>query len=179
MLSNFTLSHFEIYVTDLPRMLDFYTKCLGLVVTDKGEGPDGMVFLSNSPEEHHQLVLTPREPGSEINSPMDHIAFRVDTLKSLRLFHAALKDYSATFQTVSHGTTWSIYFLDPERNRFEVFTDTPWHINQPCRFEVDLDLNDDELFEYTKQKIRDLPGFTEVETWRQSHVENVRKGTNH
>nr|MBX2846828.1 hypothetical protein [Acidiferrobacterales bacterium] len=59
-LPNIALSHFEIFVENVTLMENFYTQCLGLVVTDRGEGQDGMVFLSNSPQEHHQLVLTPR-----------------------------------------------------------------------------------------------------------------------
>ncbi|MEM7561618.1 MAG: VOC family protein [Pseudomonadota bacterium] len=173
-LPNIGLSHYEIYVDNIARMQKFYTQCLGLVVTDKGEGQDGMVFLSNSPEEHHQLVLTPRKPGASFHSPVDHIAFRVDSLTSLRSFHTALKNYHANYQSVSHGTTWSIYFRDPENNRLELFTDTPWHVNQPCRFEVDFELTDEALFEYTAQKIKNMPGFGEVNTWKKSHIENIQ-----
>ncbi|MDO6762979.1 VOC family protein [Agarivorans sp. 1_MG-2023] len=174
-LANIALSHFEIYVNNLSLMQDFFTQCLGLVVTDKGEGQDGMVFLSNSPQEHHQLVLNPRKSQSQINSPMDHIAFRVASMTHLRLFHEVLKDYSARFQTVSHGTTWSIYFQDPENNRFELFTDTPWHVNQPCRFDVDFALSDEELFLYTKKKIERLPGFTEASSWKALHSKHLSK----
>ena len=38
------LSHFEIYVRDLESMKEFYTRYLGFIETDKGEGEDGMVF---------------------------------------------------------------------------------------------------------------------------------------
>jgi catechol-2,3-dioxygenase len=72
-------------------------------------------------------------------------------------------------ESVTHGTTWSIYFRDPEGNRLEVFADTPWHVSQPCRFSIDLELNDDELYEYTEEKIRNLPGFKSAEEWRKSH----------
>ncbi|AEF55304.1 VOC family protein [Marinomonas posidonica] len=178
-LPNIALSHFEIFVENVTLMENFYTQCLGLVVTDRGEGQDGMVFLSNSPQEHHQLVLTPRKPSSEINSPMDHIAFRVSSLTHLRSFYEALASYSANFQTVSHGNTWSIYFLDPENNRFELFTDTPWHVSQPCRFEVDFGLSDEELFQFTEQKIRNKPGFIEVKKWRESHGQSVSQLSEH
>jgi catechol 2,3-dioxygenase len=170
---NISLSHFELYVDDVSCMEEFYTRCLGLVVTDRGNSKHGMVFLSANPDEHHQLVLTPRKSATEIESPIDHIAFRVDCLVKLRVFHKALKSNSITMQTVSHGTTWSIYFLDPEKNRLELFTDTPWHVNQPCRFEVDFEMPNDELLEFTEQKIKDLPGFVEVNKWRESHSTNV------
>jgi catechol-2,3-dioxygenase len=154
-------------------MEEFYTRCLGLVVTDRGEGKNGMIFLSRNPNEHHQLVLTPRKSDTEAESPIDHIAFRVDSLTKLRVFHKALESCSTKLQTVSHGTTWSIYFLDPEDNRLELFTDTPWHVNQPCRFEVDFEMSNEELLEFTELKIKDLPGFVEVNKWRESHATNV------
>jgi catechol-2,3-dioxygenase len=170
---NISLSHFEIYVDDVSCMEGFYTRCLGLVVTDRGEGKNGMVFLSRNPNEHHQLVLTPGKPDTETESPIDHIAFRVDSIMKLRVFHKALVSYSTKLQTVSHGTTWSIYFLDPENNRLELFTDTPWHVNQPCRFEIDFDMSDEELLEFTERKIENLAGFVEVNKWRKSHITKV------
>jgi len=172
-LPDITLSHFEIYVRDLEGMKQFYTRYLGFVVTDSGEAKDSMVFLSRNPDEHHQLVLTPRQSHKSVGSPVDHIAFRVDSIANLRLFHEALLTGSTSLQTVSHGTTWSIYFRDPEGNRLELFTDTPWHVNQPCRFEVDFEMPNEELLEFTERKIKDLPGFVEVHKWRKSHTARV------
>ena len=52
------LSHVGIYVTDLPKMIDFYTRVLGFVVSDAA--PDGRItFLSRNPSDHHQVVLAP------------------------------------------------------------------------------------------------------------------------
>ncbi len=175
-LPDITLSHFEIYVRDLESMKQFYTRYLGFVVTDSGEAKDGMVFLSRNPDEHHQLVLTPRQSHQTVESPVDHIAFRVDSIANLRLFHKALLTGSTRLQTVSHGTSWSIYFRDPEGNRLELFTDTPWHVNQPCRFEINLELSDEKLLELTEQTIKDLPGFRAVEDWRQSHIDSISTG---
>jgi catechol 2,3-dioxygenase-like lactoylglutathione lyase family enzyme len=60
-------SHVGLRVTDLAHMEDFYTRVVGLLVTDRGtlrdDGPT-LVFLSRNPDEHHQLVLaTGRPPG--------------------------------------------------------------------------------------------------------------------
>src|SRR5690242_14285767 len=65
-----SFSHFWIYVTGLARMEDFYTRVLGLLVSDRGRVPGGsdLVFLSRDPDEHHQIVLaTGRPPGVEFN----------------------------------------------------------------------------------------------------------------
>ena len=166
---NISLSHFEIYVDDVAIVEDFYTRHLGFVVTDRGEGENGMVFLSRNPSEHHQLVLNPRQGYKTIKSPVDHISFRIDSMADLRVFYKSLLCSSTALQTVSHGTTWSIYFRDPEGNRLELFTDTPWHVNQPCRFEINFELSNKELLEFTEHKIKDLPGFRKVETWRDSY----------
>ena len=74
------LSHFELYVLDVACMEEFYTRYLGFVVTDRGEGRNGMVFLSRNPDEHHQLVLNPRQSHKTVESPVDHISFRIDSI---------------------------------------------------------------------------------------------------
>ena len=165
---NLSLSHLELCVEDVHRMERFYTEVLGFVATDRGEGPGEMVFLSRSPDEHHQIVLSPGGDGKP--GVLDHIALRVDSLEALRRIHERLKARGGDrFETVSHGTTWSIYIDDPEGNRVEVFTDTPWHVDQPVRFAVDLDLDEEDLARETLGRIRSLPGFGTVEAWREAH----------
>jgi catechol-2,3-dioxygenase len=167
------LSHFELYVSDIVVMENFYTRYLGFIVTDRGEDKNAMVFLSRNPEEHHQLVLNPRQLPKPGESPVDHISFRIDSITDLRVFHEALLSSSTALQTVSHGTTWSIYFRDPEENRLELFTDTPWHVNQPCRFEINLDLSNEALLEFTENRIKHLPGFRVMDDWRELHVRSI------
>jgi len=51
------LSHVGLYVTDMQRMLTFYTALFDLKVTDKGRGrtfKSDLIFLSANPENHHQ-----------------------------------------------------------------------------------------------------------------------------
>lgn len=171
---NMLLSHVELYVQDIVKMEDFYIKNLGFVITDRGEGKNGMVFLSRSPDEHHQIVLNPRQSHRSIESPIDHISFRVESISKLRIFNSSLKlTPEMKIQTVSHGTTWSIYFRDPENNRFEIFTDTPWYVNQPCKFIVDFELSDEKLIQFTKNKIEKLPGYSIASEWKKSHQDSL------
>jgi len=163
-----SLSHLELCVKDVERTERFYTEVLGFVATDRGKGTNAMVFLSRSPDEHHQIVLSPGGDGRP--GVLDHIALRVDTLEALRRIFQRLKSRGeASFETVSHGTTWSIYMKDPEGNRLEVFTDTPWHVAQPVRFEIDLDLTDEELFRRTEDAIRERPDFGPAKAWQKAH----------
>ena len=168
-----SLSHLELYVRDAARMEDFYTRYLGFVVSDRGQGDDGMIFLSRNPREHHQLVLNPRPGPEPQHNPLDHVSFRVGSLAALKRYHRSLLDSKTRLETVSHGNSWSIYFRDPEGNRLEVFAETPWHVNQPCRFEVDLELGEAELLEITESEIRDLPGFAPAEDWFATHLERL------
>ena len=63
-----SFSHVGIFVTDIARMEDFYTRVLGFTVTDRGdlETPRGrlqFVFLSRDPREHHQVVMASGRPA--------------------------------------------------------------------------------------------------------------------
>ena len=59
------LSHMGIFVTDMDRMVRFYTEVLGLTVTDRGQGitfKNELAFLSSDPEKHHQVALASGRP---------------------------------------------------------------------------------------------------------------------
>lgn len=166
--TNLCLSHLELRVKDVRLMETFYTEVLGFVATDRGKGENAMVFLSRSPDEHHQIVLSPGGDGTP--GALDHVALRVDTLDTLkRVFKRLESRDDVSFETVSHGTTWSIYVQDPEGNRVEVFTDTPWHVAQPVRFKINLDLPAEELLRLTEDAIKTRPGFRPLESWQEAH----------
>jgi catechol 2,3-dioxygenase-like lactoylglutathione lyase family enzyme len=60
-----TLSHVGVFVTDMPKMVDFYTGFLGFAVSDRGElsgGRGEIVFMTRDPREHHQFVLASGGP---------------------------------------------------------------------------------------------------------------------
>ena len=165
-------SHFELKVRDLPRMEDFYTRVLGFVVTDRSPASAAhpMVFLSADHGEHHQVVLSGAGDGEFGAGSVDHLAFRVDGLGVLRQMHALLEsDRNRSVEAVSHGTTWSIYFRDPEGNRLELFADTPWHVAQPLRFLIDLSMSDEELIAWTEARISALTDFQPAERWFRGH----------
>ncbi|HEX3536772.1 MAG TPA: VOC family protein [Stellaceae bacterium] len=172
----YTVSHFEIRARDPAALAKFYAEALGFIVSDRGlldRGPAKgreLIFLSHSPEEHHQIVLIPAEAGaaaSNVGGGIGHVAFRVDSLDEVRRVYEKVRHLPhAKPEPVSHANTWSIYFRDPEDNRIEIFTQTPWHATQPCRFDVDYDLEDTKLKERTLADARTLPGFTTTEEWQ-------------
>lgn len=166
-----SLSHLELRFADMASAERFYVDVLGFKVTDRSRQEGGMVFLSMSQDEHHQIVLCPgRAPGRP--SVLDHIALRAGSLAQLRCFYRSLVNRpEVDMQTVSHGNSWSLYLHDPEGNRIELFVDTPWHVDQPVRFAIDFTLTDDELLARTEAAIRDMPGFRRLDEWQGRHKE--------
>ena len=169
---SYTVSHFEIRAHDQPAMEKFYTEVLGFIVSDRGRltaGPAAgreLIFLSHSPEEHHQIVLIPSDVTDQ-GGGIGHVAFRVDSLDEVRRVYDKVRALAFTRpEPVSHGNTWSVYFRDPENNRIEVFTQTPWHTTQPCRFDVNYDQDDTALKATTEADAARLPGFTSSEAWQ-------------
>ena len=168
-----SFSHFGIYVTDLARMEDFYTRVLGLLVSDRGQVPGGsdLVFLSRDPDEHHQIVLaTGRPPGVEFKV-VNQISFKLPTLADLKAMHARARDEGTKqFRIVTHGNAWSVYFADPEGNRVEVFVDTPWHTPQPVVEPFDIEAPVEVIERETEALCRNRPGFMSREQWRAAQV---------
>lgn len=155
------LSHLGIFVTDLELMERFFTTVFGLMVTDRGVGKvfnNKLVFLSGNPDQHHQLVLsTGRDAGTP--STVMQMSFMVDTLDQLRALRAAALEHGAeNLFGLNHGNSWSVYFDDPERNRIEIYVDTPFHTPQPCGEPLNLELTDEEILVQTADLIAGLDG---------------------
>jgi catechol 2,3-dioxygenase-like lactoylglutathione lyase family enzyme len=163
-----TLSHVGIFVTDMPRMVDFYTGFLGFAESDRGATANGgeIVFMTRDPREHHQFVMATGRPADLPYNIVNQLSFRVDSLDTLRELQRGLKDEHATeLGPISHGNALSLYLHDPEKNRVELLIDTPWYVPQPCRIPVDFSLPDDELWASLEKSARALPGFKSREAW--------------
>ena len=165
------LSHVTIPARDLERMTAFYRDVLGFLVTNRGEPVPGMgemVFMSQTPEEHHQIVLVhtpePTPPGFMF---ADHVAFRTGSLDDVRAIAARLvADGNTSGIPVSHGNAWSVYFTDPEGNGVECFVDTPYHVAQPFGEGLDLNASDDQIESTTHEKVSTKPEFMPFDQWR-------------
>jgi len=166
-----SFSHMGIYVADLARMEDFYTRVLGFAVTDRGElGELTIVFLSLDPREHHQIILATgraSQPGGAGFNAIQQVSFRLAELAGLRTMARRVQDEGAKdISPISHGNALSVYFRDPEGNRLEIFVDTPWYVRQPLRIPMDLALPDAELWAWAEAEARKQPDFQPVEEWR-------------
>ena len=171
-------SHVGIFVTDIERMVDFYTRFLGFVVSDRGKaGNDGeLAFLTRDPREHHQLVMATGRPADVPFNVVNQISFRVDSLGTLREMHERLKsEQMKILGSVTHGNALSVYFRDPEGNRVELLIDTPWYVPQPHRIPLDLSMPDDALWSWVEARARATPGFKPRAEW-QAEIERKLAG---
>lgn len=159
-LPNAQLTHIGLFVTDLEGMTAFYTRMLGLVVSDSGvhTGRE-LTFLTRKADEHHQLVLARVEgrPKAEVSS-LNQLSFRLDSLEDLRTFYAFYaKEGLKGLEGRDHGNSWSLYVFDPEGNKIELYVPTPWHVAQPWRAPLDLTLSPEAIVEQTRTRMQAEP----------------------
>jgi catechol 2,3-dioxygenase len=165
---NAQLTHVGLYVDDMESMVRFYTELIGLVVTDSGEflGRQ-LTFLSRRADEHHQLVLVTGRRADDDVQILSQLSFRVDDLSALKHFHRRALELGATaMEGRNHGNSWSIYFLDPETNRIEIYTPTPWYVSQPWRVALDLSQSNEQIEATTLALIEQSATWGPVESWR-------------
>ena len=163
------LSHCGIYVRDIGRQVDFYTRILGLVLSDRGVSSrlgTELAFLTAAGEHHHQLALiSGRRPqdGTTVNQ----LSFKVADLDQLKeMFRRARDAGVREIRQVNHGNALSFYFADPEDNGVEVYMDTPWYVPQPHGAPIDLTLSNDEIMAQAERHCRATPGFMPLEAWK-------------
>lgn len=169
-----TPSHFGIFVTDLARMVDFYTTVFGLTVTDRGRGrtfKNDLVFMSASEHQHHQLVLASGRPAEATFSTVMQVSFMVPDLQCLREVTRLASACGATdMRALNHGNALSVYFSDPEGNTVEVYVDTPFYVAQPHGDPLDLAKTDEEIMRETEAICRRDPSFMPMAEWREKFV---------
>jgi catechol 2,3-dioxygenase-like lactoylglutathione lyase family enzyme len=152
------LGHVGIICDDFMKMRDFYTRVLGLTITD--EDPErGSCFLSAAPEfEHHELNLGqsrgPEHPdGARPRTQgLGQVSFIVSSLDELRTLYGRFRaEGTQILRTVTHGISVSIYFHDPEGNVGEVYYKTGYKVRQGFSRPIDLDKqSDEEILAFSK-----------------------------
>jgi len=168
-----SFSHVGVFVNDLPKIVDFYTRVLGLVISDRAVRNDGgeIVFMTLDPREHHQVVFASGRPAELTYNMIQQLSFRAESLTSLREIYAALKrEKIVELGPISHGNAISAYFRDPEGNRLEVFIDTKWHVPQPCAAPLDLTQPEAEIMGFVERQVAALPGVSMRSDWERERM---------
>lgn len=178
--------HMGLACMDLPRMEDFYTRVLGLKVTDRGRNHNlDLVFLSRNPAHHHQIVLTsgrPRNIPPNTDNPIfgaviNQISFRLGSLADLRDMHDRVAaEKTGKMIPGNHGISWSVYFPDPEGNILECFVDTGWYMTLPFMEPLDFARSDAEITAHTEALCRGRPGFRPMADWQRSMQSSIAAG---
>jgi len=169
-----------LFVTDLARMENLYTRVLGFTATDRGEmdTPQGrveLVFLSRDPNEHHQIVLVTGRPADAGFNTINQISFRAESFAALREMYRRLQSEAVSeIAPACHGNALSVYFKDSEGNRIELFIDTPWYCRQPMRVPMDMNMSDPDLWKWAETQARGQPDFKPMEEWRSGLAEKIR-----
>ncbi len=170
------LRHIGINVTDIDKMTSFYCQVIGFVVSDEGVASFGsrIVFLTQDPEEHHQLVLIDGRPEDVSYSTVNQISCKLDSLSDLKDYLDILIDSGVSkIEQVDHGNAWSVYFPDPEGNFIEFYVDTPFYSAQPCREPLDLSQSEEKILACTEAMCRNRTGFISRNEWQESIRERI------
>ena len=160
--------HIGVGAFDPDALGRFYTRWFGLVVSDTGSGiADNarVVFMTGDPLEHHQIAFANlRKPGSP---GMQQISVVYGSLADLQAVTRAFAvEGVPILQQKDHGNSWSVYVSDPEGNRVECYTPTPWYVPQPTWWPLDLLIESlEDIHARTEAKARSTPGFMTRAAW--------------
>jgi catechol-2,3-dioxygenase len=122
------LNHAVLYVRDVARSVAFYRDVLGFrVVPMTPEGFAGAAFLqAPGSTNDHDIGLfeigasAGPSPAGRSAVGLYHLAWEVDTLAELERLAAVLAERGALTGASDHGTTKSLYAVDPDGLEFEV-----------------------------------------------------------
>ncbi len=119
------IGHAHLKVRDLNRSIEFYTRVLGMKVTEVVG--NHYAFLTAG-EMHHEIALQAigaNAPDQLQSAPgLYHVAFEVVDKAGLAAAYATLKKSKISVATVDHLISWAIYFSDPDGNGLEIYCDT-------------------------------------------------------
>src|SRR5579875_3965050 len=110
------LGHVVVRVRDLQRSVDFYTKVLGLKISDvypEDKMPGGMVFLRFNTDHHGVALVGGAELGE--STTLNHFAFEVATLDEVFRARDWLREHGVTITFEGRrraGCQIAVEFLD-------------------------------------------------------------------
>lgn len=116
------VGHVVLAVRDPQRSIKFYTDVLGMELVTFIEDMQ-MAFFSFGERDHDIAVIQVPEDAPVGSSGLAHTAFEIEGgIDELRALHSRLLASGTAVEfTADHIVTNSVYFLDPDGNRLELF----------------------------------------------------------
>ena len=120
------IGHVNLRVADLERSKAFYRDILGFRIAEEDPNHGG-VFMTLG-EDFHTLDLAQHPSPGDAAAPsraqlgVAHVAFQVASFEALREAYCTLLDKGVAIdRAIDHVNQRSVYFLDPDGNRLEIY----------------------------------------------------------
>ena len=127
------LNHAVLFVSELDRSVDFYTRILGFRVVHTIPGQAAFLQAEASTNDHDlglfaMGIHAQASTAGRATVGLYHLAWEVDTLAELQRIAQALQGVEALVGASNHGTTKALYAKDPDGLEFEVSWLVPAHL---------------------------------------------------
>lgn len=173
------LGHVGIYAKDFDSIRDFYSKVIGLHISDQ---TNDVAFMTSDPKrEHHELVVF-RAKSAEQHTSVQQLSFSCEKLEDVVGYYKRFKENNVKFSRVtSHGNAVGLYFFDPEGNHCEVYWTTPFEAHQPYGVAIDLNRPVDEILKEVEAdvKIYADTGHVDPDSYVRQREQFAREGIRH
>ena len=120
-----TIGHVHIKVRNLEEATDFYTRFLGLRVTERVGSH--YAFLTTG-EMHHAVALQCVGPNASLPERhavgLYHVAFEVADKRAFAEAYRQLTQAGVSVAATDHRVSWALYLSDPSGNGVEIYCDT-------------------------------------------------------
>ena len=140
-------------------MKDFYSRVVGLHLTEDQSEERGNVFFTTDPRwEHHELFLTTGRNVPQGSMVLQQVSFRAPALEDVQAYVDRLRAEGVPIEhTVTHGFAISVYFFDPEGNRLEIYWDTKVRGHEAFLRPLDTQRPVEEVLAEAKKILEDIP----------------------
>jgi len=128
------LNHAVLYVRDVERSVAFYQDVLGFRRLPRGMIPGAAFLQAPGSGNDHDLGLFEMgptagpSPAGRSAVGLYHLAWEVDSLDELERLAGVLSAEGALIGSSDHGTTKSVYGVDPDGIHFELAWLVPVHL---------------------------------------------------
>ena len=127
MIKSLGIDHVAISVLDLNKSLEFYTKVMGLKITEREYSKPGIEYFLDCGNSLFGLIQGNEAEGKHLLQDGgiggNHVSFRVETKEFDRIVEE-IKKFGLTITYIKkREKSWSVYFLDIDGNKLEM---TAW-----------------------------------------------------